>query len=163
MSDSAKIQVTIRPQQIIIYYLIRFVFYFIITLVGGCIFNLMSLSKMMFTYIILILYFIVFNRGDRIITDIYICNNQINLTYRKLFIKRNITIPKNHISIKNVVNNNSNSIRFHDDRFITNPVFMDIVYTNNILIATCSSDENIRNIIETLEQYGYIIDKSSSY
>ena len=161
MSDSTKIRVAIKPQQIIAYYLIRFVFYFIITMIGG-ILMAMSFRKMVLVYTILILYFVIFNRGDRIISDIDINDHQIKLTYWKLFAKRSIIIPKNHLSIKKVVNNKSYSIRFYDDRFITNPVFMDIVYSKNILIATCSSKESIQEIAETIVQNGYIVVNSDS-
>lgn len=156
MISTNKIQIDVTPRQLIIYYFIRFLVYLTFVLLIGFI-KSASVISMIFVYLIFILYFIIFNRADRIIIEVDIDEQEIKLRYRKLFFTRNLIIPRENLTIKVISKNTDYSIRFYDDRFITNPAYMDIMHTKNVVMNTCMSKDTIKKIENSLSLYGYTI------
>jgi hypothetical protein len=140
-------------------------FYFLLTIVGGLIiFPSLPVIFDVGIFLFMLIDNIIFNRGMRKIVEIAANNNEIILTYYKLWLKRTITVSRKtfgKILIERKRNNTKIFIYIYDKRWLRPPCMYiqfsksKVDYLENNI---CNSQDDIEKAIALLEKYNYHIE-----
>ena len=162
MNKMENIIINISRKQHILSNLYWILFYVIVTVVIGCVYSAYPQIIFIVVFIYMLVDVLIFNRGMRKIVAIAVDDNEIVLTYYKLWVKKTTHISRQTLGkIKVERHDTKLSLYIYDKRWVRAPC-MYVEYSecklDYLLNNICESREDIENAIALFEKYNYHID-----